>query len=112
MAMANAGINVVRIYNVDPLEDHTRFMQTASSLGIYVIVPLTRHDWGYLPAFASPECYTRVIDGYGHVGTNLLTSAKLIVKQFSRWDNTLLFTVANELHKYGHRTTGHSLLRK
>jgi len=97
VAMAGAGINTVRLYNVDPETDHTRFMQTAASLGIYVIVPLTRKDWGYLPAFTAPECYTRDIEGYGNVGTNLLVSAKLIVKQFSKHDNVLLFTVANEL---------------
>lgn len=96
-AMADAGMNTVRLYNVDPEESHEKFMAAAAELGLYVVVPLTRHDWGFLPTFTAPECYTGTIEGYGHVGTNLLTSAKLIVKQFSQWDNVLMFTVANEL---------------
>jgi len=97
-AMAVMGANTVRLYNIDPEQSHKKFMDYAASLGLYVIVPLTRHDWGYLPAGSpSPHCYSDEVEGYGNVGTNLLISAKLIVKEFSQYDNTLLFTVANEL---------------
>ncbi|CAE8636827.1 unnamed protein product, partial [Polarella glacialis] len=41
--------------------------------------------------------YEKVLEGYGHVGVNLLTSAKLIVQEFSKYTNTLMFVVANEL---------------
>jgi len=97
-AMAYMGANTVRLYNIDPEQSHRKFMDYAKSLGIYVIVPLTRHDWGFLPAGSpAPLCYTENITGYGNVGTNVLISSKLIVKEFSQYDNTLLFTVANEM---------------
>ncbi|CAE8702390.1 unnamed protein product, partial [Polarella glacialis] len=98
-AIANMGANTIRLYNIDPGKSHAKFMKAAARLGLYVIVPLTRKDWGYLPAIASPDCYERNVteNGYGNVGVNLLTSAKLIVKQFSVYPNTLMFAVANEL---------------
>ena len=61
-------------------------MEQAASLGIYVLVPLTRGDWGFLPALPSPQCYHADLPDYGHVGLNLLTSAKLIVDQFSQFE--------------------------
>eukprot|EP00439_Symbiodinium_sp_Y106_P031710 s2090_g3.t2 len=73
-AIANLGANTVRLYNVDPKNNHSKFMEKAASLGIYVI-----------------------IEGYGNVGVNALSFAKQVVKEFSQFNNTLLFTVANEL---------------
>jgi len=96
-AIAELGANTVRLYNINPENSHAKFMQRAAELGIYVMVPLTRMDWGFLPAFPSPDCYEKVLDDYGHVGVNLLTSAKRIVKEFSNYTNTLMFVVANEL---------------
>jgi len=96
-AIANLSANTIRLYNINPTYSHKKFMRKAAELGLYVIVPLTRMDWGYLPAFPSPDCYTMELEGYGNVGVNLLTSAKLIVKQFSAFSNTILFTVANEM---------------
>jgi len=95
--IANLSANTIRLYNINPSFSHKGFMKKAAELGLYVIVPLTRMDWGYLPAFPSPDCYTKEIEGYGNVGVNVLTSAKLIVKQFSQFPNTILFTVANEM---------------
>lgn len=96
-AIAKLGANTVRLYNIDPALSHAKFMYKAAEFGIYVMVPLTRKDWGFLPAFPSPDCYEKVLDNYGHVGVNLLTSAKMIVKEFSNYTNTLMFVVANEL---------------
>jgi len=96
-AIANLGANTVRLYNVDPKNNHSKFMEKAASLGIYVIVPLNGKDWGFLPAFPAPDCYTQEIEGYGNVGVNALSFAKQVVKEFSQFNNTLLFTVANEL---------------
>ena len=65
-------VNTIRIYQLDPLKTHTKFMQLAESLGLYVIAPLTSVHSGYLDAgLPSPDCYTAEIDGYGNVGTNL-----------------------------------------
>ena len=96
-AMANMGANTVRLYNIDPRESHDKFMKKAESLGLYVIVPLTGKDWGFLPAFPAPDCYTQEIEGYGNVGTNLLAFAKTVMKEFAPYNNTLMFTAANEL---------------
>mmetsp|Transcript_13710 Transcript_13710/g.25711 ORF Transcript_13710/g.25711 Transcript_13710/m.25711 type:complete len:612 (+) Transcript_13710:81-1916(+) len=96
-AMANMGANTVRLYNVDPQKSHAKFMNKAASLGIYVIVPLTGKDYGFLPAFPAPDCYTMDIEEYGNVGVNLLGFAKSLMKEFSQYNNTLLFTAANEL---------------
>jgi len=96
-AMANMGANTVRLYNIDPQKSHAKFMKKAHSLGLYVIVPLTGKDWGFLPAFPAPDCYTQEIEEYGNVGTNVLAFAKTVMKEFAPYNNTLLFTAANEL---------------
>lgn len=95
--IAELGANVVRLYNIDPEKSHDKFMRQAASLGLSVMVPLTRGDWGFLPALPSPKCYYEDLPDYGHAGLNLLTSSKLIVDQFSKYDNTFMFVVANEI---------------
>ncbi|CAK9062881.1 unnamed protein product [Durusdinium trenchii] len=72
-------------------------MKKALSLGLYVIVPLTGKDWGFLPAFPAPDCYTQEIEDYGNVGNNVLAFAKTVMKEFAQYNNTLMFTAANEL---------------
>lgn len=97
-AIAELGANTIRVYDVDPQKSHQRFMAKAARLGLYVVVPLTRASWGFLAAdLPAPECYVSNITGYGSVGTNLVTSARLIVKQFSKYNNTLMFTVGSQV---------------
>jgi len=55
--IAELGANVIRLYNIDPEKSHDKFMRQAAALGLSVMVPLTRGDWGFLPATASPKCY-------------------------------------------------------
>jgi len=104
-AMVDLGINTIRLYNIEPQASHQKFMQATAAHGIYVLVPLTRGDWGYLAATASPSCYNAEVPDYagtgqsGNVGVNLLTSAKQIVDQFSAYPNTLMFVVANEIEQ-------------
>eukprot|EP00933_Yihiella_yeosuensis_P037185 TRINITY_DN31060_c0_g1_i1.p1 TRINITY_DN31060_c0_g1~~TRINITY_DN31060_c0_g1_i1.p1 ORF type:complete len:500 (+),score=78.13 TRINITY_DN31060_c0_g1_i1:114-1613(+) len=95
--ISKLGANTIRLYNIDPNKSHRKFMELAAKLGIYVLVPLTQKDWGFLPAFPAPDCYERVLEEVGHVGVNLLRSAKMIVKEFSQYPNTLAFIVANEM---------------
>ena len=59
----NLGANTIRLYNIDPEKSHRKFMEKAASLGIYVLVPLTRGDWGFLPALPSPQCYHADLPG-------------------------------------------------
>ncbi|CAE7663864.1 GAS2 [Symbiodinium sp. CCMP2592] len=132
-AMANMGANTIRLYNLDPRLSHAKFMKKAASLGIYAIVPLTGKDYGFLPAFPAPECYTKdawgVLDleEYGNVGVNLLGFAKTLMKEsvcnfsvqisddqggfrqtFSQYNNTLMFTAANELAQLDKSGNGYS----
>eukprot|EP00913_Durusdinium_trenchii_P032670 g30579.t1 len=64
------GANTVRLYNIDPRESHEKFMKKALSLGLY---------------------------DYGNVGNNVLAFAKTVMKEFAQYNNTLMFTAANEL---------------
>jgi len=96
--MMKLNINTIRLYQVSPFKTHKKFMELAQSLGLYVIVAVSGTQWGYLPAaLPSPRCYSDVIEGYGNVGTNLLFNAKALIKEFSKYPNTLMFDVANEL---------------
>lgn len=83
------GVNAVRIYNVDPAKQHGRFMDEMNTLGIYVLIPATTtFGPGVLQSnLASPACYT----------PSLLISAKKIVKQFAKYNNTLGFVAGNEV---------------
>jgi hypothetical protein len=93
--------NTIRIYQVSPFKTHAKFMALAESVGLYVIVPLTGTSWGYLDSsLPSPACYTSTINGYGHVGANLLYNAKAIANEFSQHQNVLMFAVGNELILY------------
>jgi len=94
----NLHLNTVRVYSIDPSKTHHQFMAKAEALGLYVVVPLTGTDWGFLDATRpSPECYSSVVPGYGNVGSAVLLNAKRVVSEFSRYSNTLLFTVGNEV---------------
>lgn len=90
------GVNTVRLYNIDPRKSHEKFMNKMNENGIYVLVPLTTMEGsGVLDAgIPSPGCYT----------SSLLISAKKIVNQFAKYDNTLAFVAANEV--------GNKILRK
>lgn len=100
--MARMNVNAVRIYRLDPSKTHARFMAKAESLGIYVILPLTGIEGGILNAgLPSPECYTRELRNF----------AMRVVRQFSKYPNTLMFTAANELTHHGHQTgTGYACM--
>jgi hypothetical protein len=50
-----------------------------------VVVPITGSSWGFLDAgLVSPDCYSKVIPGYGNVGSIALYNAKKVVAQFSQ----------------------------
>eukprot|EP00462_Mataza_sp_D1_P000282 CAMPEP_0175090704 /NCGR_PEP_ID=MMETSP0086_2-20121207/1498_1 /TAXON_ID=136419 /ORGANISM="Unknown Unknown, Strain D1" /LENGTH=694 /DNA_ID=CAMNT_0016363371 /DNA_START=100 /DNA_END=2184 /DNA_ORIENTATION=+ len=87
-------VNSVRLYEVDPSQDHTEFMNELDKRGMYAIVSLTREtgEWGILRAdLPSPMCYN------GTYGPKLFGGAIDTVKQFSKFDNTMGFVVGNEV---------------
>ncbi|ETO80501.1 hypothetical protein F441_04989 [Phytophthora nicotianae CJ01A1] len=88
------GANVIRLYAVDPDVDHTDFMCTLQSAGIYVVVDLGANCEGCeITADSAPTCYP----------ASYKTRGEKIIKQFARFDNVLAFSGGNEIN---HRTGG------
>ncbi|EEY67007.1 glycoside hydrolase, putative [Phytophthora infestans T30-4] len=86
--------NVIRLYAVDPEVDHTDFMCTLQSAGIYVIVDLGANCEGCeITADSAPACYP----------ASYKTRGERIIEQFARFDNVLAFSGGNEIN---HRTGG------
>ena len=68
---------------------------------VYVQVPVTGVEKGKLDAKrGSPWCYYDTVPGYGNgrpLGQVLVEYGRTIIKEFSAFDNTLAFTVGNEV---------------
>ena len=59
--MKTLGANTLRIYHVDPKEDHSKCMATFAEAGIYTLIDLDTFDTYILPVcYASPLCLTDV----------------------------------------------------
>lgn len=101
------GFNTVRVYTTDPNIDvdqfhvtgntYDKFMAYAESKGLYVIVPLT-------PASTATWQYCVLNRGATPSGDNggcypwcLLTYGENVVTTFSKYPNTLMFTIGNEV---------------
>jgi hypothetical protein len=99
--IAKLNVNTVRIYQTDPHKTHTQFMQHAENLGLYVVAPLTGSDFGKLDGqVSSPACYS------GDLGKNLLWFARSVVKEYSKYPNTLMLASGNEIFLWSN--SGHS----
>lgn len=85
--MRELGVNTIRIYAVDPSQNHDAFMCALQEAGIYVIVGLLAdcENCGIGPDEA-PSCYP----------TALKTRGQWIINEFSKYKNTLAFS-AGEL---------------
>jgi len=91
--IARMNVNAIRIYTTNPDKSHSKFMNYAESLGLYVVVPLTGSSFGRLDAQqGSPSCYT------GELGRNLLYFGRSVMKEYSFYHNTLMFAAGNELY--------------
>ncbi|KAG6617172.1 uncharacterized protein IUM83_04595 [Phytophthora cinnamomi] len=85
--MQDLGVNTVRLYSVDPSKSHDKFMCACSQAGIYVSVGMAAPCEGCSVADkAAPDCYP---DG-------MFTRMQMVYNAFAVYDNTLLFSVANE----------------
>ncbi|KAH8843808.1 hypothetical protein MCOR07_002050 [Pyricularia oryzae] len=89
--MATLGANVIRVYHVDPLADHTGCMAEFANVGIYTLIDLDTFTTYILPnelrwTQAMHDAYSAVMDA------------------FSSFDNSLGFFVGNEIIS----TSGHS----
>ncbi|KAI9991393.1 hypothetical protein PInf_019074 [Phytophthora infestans] len=85
--MQDLGVNTIRLYSVDPSVSHDKFMCACSQAGIYVSVGMAAPCVGCSVAdVAAPKCYP----------DDMFTRMQMVYNAFAVYDNTLLFSVANE----------------
>lgn len=81
--------NSIRLYAVDPEEDHTAFMCALQAEGIYVIVDLGSSCEGCeITPVSAPSCYPATYK----------TRGEKIIQQFSKYDNVIGFSGGNEIN--------------
>lgn len=83
------GVNVVRLYAVQPGVSHDAFMCALKQAGIYVIVGLAADcaDCAIAKDAAPPACYPAALRERG----------QFIIAEFARYDNVLAFSAGNEV---------------
>lgn len=80
-------INVVRIYAVEPGQNHDGFMCALKAAGIYVMVGLAADCLNCaVTKDPVPDCYP----------PELKTRGQFIIAEFARYDNVLAFSAGNE----------------
>ncbi|OQS05029.1 glycoside hydrolase, partial [Thraustotheca clavata] len=105
--------NTFRLYNVNPDKTYDQFMAHMDSLGVYVLISASPANVDYFGAYR----YATITKTWGPDGTIvsgqtqkdqtktcypalLLYFGKAIIKDFSKYDNTLGVLVANEIMQY------------
>lgn len=86
------GINAIRLYAVEPSKNHESFMCALNHAGIYVLVELAS---GTCPQCSissdeTPFCYPK----------QLKTRGESIIREFSKYSNTLAFSAGNEVNHF------------
>lgn len=82
------GVNVVRIYAVDPSQSHDGFMCALQAAGIYVMVGLLADcEECAIGITEPPSCYPERLKNRG----------QWIINVFSKYTNTLAFSAGNEV---------------
>ena len=85
------GVNAIRLYAVDPGQNHDAFMCALKSAGIYVIVGMAAScDGCAIGSEAAPDCYS----------ADLKARGQFIINEFSRYDNVLAFSAGNEANHF------------
>lgn len=90
--LAGLNVNMIRVYQVDPKNSHKQVMQALSEKGIYVMVGL-----------ASSTYSVKQMTGEYSQGT--FNHAAQIVDEFQAYDNTLCFSVGNEVEFPGQQAS-------
>lgn len=94
--LASLNTNVIRIYAVDPSQNHDNFMKRCDELGLYVIVELGAPcEHCAITGDAPPTCYP----------TTLKTRGQFIINTFTRYDNVAGFSAGNEVGTFLSTTT-------
>ena len=86
------GLNAIRLYSVDPNKDHSAFMCALNAAGIYVLVELASGSCPKCAILSSeaPACYP----------SGLKIRGQAIIKEFSKYSNTLAFSAGNEVNHF------------
>jgi 1,3-beta-glucanosyltransferase GAS5 len=82
------GVNVIRIYAVDPSQSHDAFMCALQAVGIYVMVDLLADCENCAIGITTPpDCYPIELKNRG----------QFIINVFSKYTNTITFSAGNEV---------------
>lgn len=89
--LQSLGVNAVRIYAVDPDQNHDAFMCAMNAAGIYVLVSLARD----CPTCAvtrdqAPDCYPAALKRQG----------QSVINAFAKYSNVLGFSAGNEVNHF------------
>ena len=89
--MQELGVNLVRIYAVDPSQNHNNFMCALQHAGIYAMIGLLADCEGCaVGPDEAPSCYPLSLKQRGH----------FIINEFSKYRNTIAFSAGNEVTLY------------
>ena len=81
-------INAIRLYAVDPGQNHDAFMCALKAAGIYVLVGLAADCQNCAVQWQDPpECYPNSLKQRG----------QFIIQQFAKYENVLAFSAGNEV---------------
>jgi len=86
------GANAIRLYSVDPNNDHSAFMCALNAAGIYVLVELASGNCPHcaISELEAPYCYPKYLKIRG----------EKIIREFSKYSNTLAFSAGNEVNHF------------
>jgi hypothetical protein len=87
LTMANMGVNLIRLYDWDPRNDHKNFLDYCHSKNIKVLVPVSNYNLG---AFGTPPNMDESIKGLLESFTLPITEAKWDKKYDKLKENTLI----------------------
>lgn len=88
------GINTLRVYTIDNLEDHDECMELLSEAGIYLALDVNNPNYSINRADPAPSYNDKYL-------RNVFATVEL----FAKYDNTLLFFAANEVLDENERTS-------
>jgi hypothetical protein len=91
-ALVSLNVNCIRVYQVEPTHSHQKAMTALAKAGIYVMVGLATSDnsVNQMTREYSYETYSR---------------ATLVVSEFQAYENTLCFSVGNEVEFPGQQAS-------
>ena len=84
------GVNAVRLYSVDPNENHDAFMCTLNQAGIYAVIGI---------ASECPNCAISRDEAPTCYSSELKSRGQAVISDFATYSNTLAFSAGNEVNR-------------